>query len=184
MTGLLRYCWIAMEFFDPAARCYLICLENPTDCSLRVGSLGKIFWPAGWTYYAGRASRGWPTRIKRFTKAGDITNFWHVDYLVSRAETRLAGLLLVDWPGTGECRLSAVLSRVSSVEPLAPGFGASDCSAGCPAHAWTGRINPAALRVRLLEKAVPLVGRLEFLEDRCCFSRPRLFVEPGSPSKN
>ncbi len=154
---------------DPAASCYLLCLYNPLTKQLRVGSLGKIDWPSGWTYYSGRASRGWPTRIKRFFAPGGFRRFWHIDYLVAANPSGLKGIIPVSWPGDGECRLSGILHQTTDLLPLSGRFGASDCRAGCAAHAWTGQLPPERLYNILQPAGVPVARRIELQDDRATF---------------
>lgn len=155
-----------MGVFEPAARCYCLCLEHSRAGTVSAGALGKFSWPAGWTYYVGRARRGWAARLKRFTGQPN-SNFWHVDYLVNSAACRIGGVLPVDWPASEECRLAGQLDEIDPLGVLVEGFGASDCERNCSAHAWVGEITPDDLVGRLLRREVPLPGRVSFEADRC-----------------
>ncbi|GEM_PF-3235083 len=158
--------------FSPTAACYILAFPRSSAATVSVGALGEVDWPAGWTYYVGRAAGGWTSRLKRFANPEGWKNFWHVDYLVDHAPASVEALIPVDWDGDRECELSSLLSVHPALEPLAPGFGASDCSASCSAHAWCGRIAPPTLYSYLANKKVALTAIVNFSETYCSWERP------------
>jgi Uri superfamily endonuclease len=129
----------------------LIHLAAPVD--LRVGALGRFSCPAGWYAYTGSAKRAGRKRVARHL-ARDKRVRWHVDYLTTAAAAHVLGAVLVPDGDLDECALNrAVGGLVGNKAPI-PGFGASDCHRGCPAHLWwsarsltlsgLARVHPAA----------------------------------------
>lgn len=116
--------------------------------------------PAGWIYYVGRARRGWGTRCRRYARSVD-TLHWHIDYLMNCSDSTLRGICPVPGRPEEECELVGTLEEVSGIRPLTPGFGASDCSAGCRAHAAAGGRPPGDVFGRLSERAAGVTGWIE-----------------------
>ncbi len=154
-----------MAPFEPGANCYCLCLDHRVAETLEVGALGDLNWPGGWTYYVGRASRGWSSRLKRFTT--EHVNFWHIDYLVSAPHSRLAAVLPVNWAAKRECELARKFENISFLSSLPESFGASDCEQNCSAHAWVGELAPEELFNRLVSDGVAATGWLEFRPTKC-----------------
>lgn len=102
----------------------LIRVRHPT--SISVGALDVCLFPAGWYVYTGSARGGLTQRISRHLR-DDKRMHWHIDYLLSVAESVNAFVL----PGRArsECRFHADLS---GGEIIVPGFGSSDCH--CRSH--------------------------------------------------
>ena len=110
---------------------------------IRAGRLGRATLPPGDYLYFGSAngSGGIRGRLGRHLCGGQRTH-WHIDYLRSCA--RIQGyyyLALSKLSQTGErseARLECLWSQEIASLPGAfvplPGFGASDCRSGCPAH--------------------------------------------------
>ncbi|MGM0381402.1 MAG: DUF123 domain-containing protein [bacterium] len=159
-----------MVSFNSSAACYCLAVAVPEPVRVEVGSLGYIDCPAGWLYYAGRARGGWGGRIKRFLKENQ-TNFWHIDYLVNESRTDLRAVLPVHLPAEAECELASFLEAIAGFKPLPEKFGASDCSAGCQAHAWSSDVDPATAFARLKEADLPVETWVEFTPRRCIFHK-------------
>lgn len=155
-----------MGIFNSRASCYCLALALPASIRLEVGALGTIQCPSGWIYYAGRSSSGWTTRLKRFT-AEDQTNFWHIDYLVNNTGTVLKAILPVNLSAESECELASYLESLDGFTPLSKKFGASDCSAGCSAHAWTTKNPPEAVFEELKKANYPINNWIEFKPRMC-----------------
>lgn len=98
---------------------------------LRIGALGWLAFPAGEYLYTGSAKRGLAARVARHLRHVKRLR-WHIDYLLVDPAVAVTQ---VSTSTRAECRWhQAVAGRV-----LHPGFGASDCRAGCLAHLkWTG----------------------------------------------
>jgi Uri superfamily endonuclease len=101
-----------------------IMLERPLR--LRVGRLGPIELDAGRYVYTGSAKRALESRIARHLR-GDKKVHWHIDYLLSAPGVRVVAVRRSRRP---ECELQ----RATPGRTVAPGFGASDCRAGCGSH--------------------------------------------------
>ena len=102
----------------------LIDLPQPLRCV--VGRLGEFDLPAGRYVYTGSAMRGLEARIARHLRP-DKPLRWHVDYLLAGPGVRVVGVVRSRRP---ECALNRTVRGSLPV----PGFGASDCRAGCGAH--------------------------------------------------
>ncbi|MDQ7007910.1 MAG: GIY-YIG nuclease family protein [Acidobacteriota bacterium] len=104
----------------------LILLGRPVR--LQVGALGRFCFPAGRWVYTGSARRHMDARLARHLAgpAGKRLR-WHIDYLLAHPAARI-----VAWRRSpvAECRLQAATPGDTPI----PGFGASDCRAGCGAH--------------------------------------------------
>jgi Uri superfamily endonuclease len=93
---------------------------------LVIGALGEFPFPAGDYLYTGSAKRNFEARIARHLRQ-DKAIRWHIDYLLTAPGATVTKVIRSD---EGECPLN---QRTSGVIPI-PGFGASDCRAGCGSH--------------------------------------------------
>jgi Uri superfamily endonuclease len=114
---------------------YLLILQLPNQAMVSVGQLGERTFPAGRYVYAGSAlgPGGVAGRLKRHLRPDKRTH-WHIDYL-----TEIAPVMSVaEWygPERRECLWSQYLQRLPGVAAPVPGFGSTDCRAGCLAHLW------------------------------------------------
>ncbi|HSD60443.1 MAG TPA: GIY-YIG nuclease family protein [Burkholderiales bacterium] len=105
---------------------YQLLLRLKRCAHLRIGRLGAFDFPAGRYLYTGSARHNLEARIARHIRAAKRLH-WHIDYLLCCAGVEV---LRVRRFRTEEC---AVNSRTRGTIPV-PGFGASDCRAGCGAH--------------------------------------------------
>ena len=94
--------------------------------TVQVGKLGRFIFPAGRYVYTGSARRGLEARIARHYKK-DKPLRWHIDYLTTRPQAEIFQVDRLDMP---EC----AANRTVAGDIIAPGFGASDCRAGCGSH--------------------------------------------------
>jgi Uri superfamily endonuclease len=151
---------------------YALFLHLPRACHMRTGKLGEFFFPSGDYIYLGSAfgPGGLRARLGRHLR-GDGTPRWHIDYLRKIAQVRgcccleagpdienVANRSPIFGHVELECRWSQALAALPGASILAPGFGASDCSAGCPAHlvAFLPGINPEKIRLALSQSsAIP-----------------------------
>ena len=113
-----------MTSLDP--RTYQLLIELPASVRVRVGRLGEFDFPAGRYLYTGSALRNFEARIRRHLSPVK-TMHWHVDYLLAAPGVRVRELARFT---EAEC----VVNQRTSGEILIPGFGASDCRAGCGSH--------------------------------------------------
>lgn len=111
---------------DGPYRTYQLAIHIDAPVRVAVGRLGTFDFPAGDYVYTGSARRNLEARIARHLARAKKFH-WHIDYLLAA-------------PGVAICkvhRLSApecVVNRQQAGEIVVPGFGASDCRAGCGSH--------------------------------------------------
>jgi len=99
-------------------------VRSPIRCD--VGRLGVVDFPAGTYVYTGSARRNFEARLARHARTTKRLR-WHVDYLLSAPGVRIVRIVR---SRRDECRLNQAVKGAVCV----PGFGASDCTAGCGAH--------------------------------------------------
>lgn len=92
-----------------------------------IGGLGTFSFPAGHYVYTGSAQRAFEARMARHCRKGGKTLRWHIDYLLEASGVNVVEVIR---SRRAECSLN---QRVEG-RMLVPGFGASDCHAGCGAH--------------------------------------------------
>nr|WP_144446173.1 GIY-YIG nuclease family protein [Halorhodospira halophila] len=96
-----------------------------------VGRLGVVAIPAGWWVYTGSARRNMDARIARHLRR-EKPQRWHLDYLTSDSRVIVVSVTRHTEP---ECQRN----RRNGGVVVVPGFGASDCAAGCGSHLrWLG----------------------------------------------
>ena len=105
---------------------YQLKIELPRRVRCVVGRLGEFDFPAGRYVYTGSARQHLEARIARHLRA-EKTLRWHIDYLLAAPGARVVQVVRST---RGECRLN----RATVGGVVVPGFGASDCRAGCGAH--------------------------------------------------
>jgi Uri superfamily endonuclease len=112
---------------------YALSFSLPEAVKVCIGRLGWFEFPAGEYVYLGsaRGPGGLRARLGRHLR-GEKATHWHIDYLRPHLEIRAVGYL----PGNEnlECAWSQSLAALPAARLPAPGFGASDCACGCPAH--------------------------------------------------
>ena len=107
---------------------YQLWLRVAEEITVRVGRLGRCRFPAGWYAYTGSARRGLRARLRRHcAPAEGKRTRWHADHLLASRHVSLRFVLLSEDP---ECEVNAALGGSCPC----PGFGASDCRAGCGSH--------------------------------------------------
>ena len=116
--------------------------------SLQIGKIGDTTFPAGSYIYLGSAlgPGGIRARLGRHISGGTSHPYWHIDYLRPLCTVIGACYLVVEdavsineQPALHqtipiECRWSQTVSSLPSADIPLPGFGSSDCHAGCAAH--------------------------------------------------
>ena len=116
---------------------YLLWLGLSQDQDLPVGRLGGFRFPAGDYLYLGSAHGpgGLRARLGRHLR-GSGKSHWHIDHLRAVAQVRGFGYQIRAGrlPIYAECDWSQKLAALPDVSLPVPGFGASDCHTGCPAH--------------------------------------------------
>jgi Uri superfamily endonuclease len=110
----------------PLPATYQLLIELRAARTIAVGCLGRFRFPAGWYVYTGSARRGIDARVARHRKR-DKPLHWHIDWLLAAPGAQVRAVRTLD---AAECAANARLHG----EIIAPGFGASDCRAGCGSH--------------------------------------------------
>lgn len=105
---------------------YQLLIEVAHPLRQSIGALGVHDFQAGRYTYTGSAKRAFEARIARHLRV-EKTLRWHIDHLLAAPGVRVVAVRRSRVP---ECRLNR---RAPGTMPV-PGFGASDCHAGCGAH--------------------------------------------------
>lgn len=111
---------------NDAYRTYQLLIEVTAAISVQVGRLGCFVFPAGNYVYTGSALRNFEARIRRHQSTVKKMH-WHIDYLLAAPGVCVRDVLRHE---EAEC---AINQRIAG-EIIVPGFGASDCRAGCTSH--------------------------------------------------
>jgi Uri superfamily endonuclease len=142
--------------FDSGLYVFVMRLRTPDF--IQVGALGRFHFPAGWYLYTGSASKNLHKRVERHWALKKSVR-WHMDYLSTALDSEPVGAVVLPADaGLGECELNQAIGRLIGGQNPAPGFGASDCRAGCPAHLWFSLAPVSLLAVaQVHEKAAVLL---------------------------
>ena len=109
-----------------AASTYQLLIHLAATVTVQVGRFGGFTFPAGYFCYTGSARRNLAARVRRHCSR-DKRLRWHVDYLLAAEGARVVATRTTC---QHECAANAALPG----EVLVPGFGSSDCRAGCGSH--------------------------------------------------
>lgn len=101
-------------------------IEVAAPVRVVVGRFGIFDFPAGLYCYTGSARRNFEARIRRHLAAEKALR-WHIDYLLAASGVRIVEVRRF---GGEEC----AVNRETAGQIPVPGFGASDCRAGCGSH--------------------------------------------------
>ena len=149
---------------------YLLWIIAPRAVRFATGALGEVALGRGGLVYCGSARRGLAARLLRhLCRARGLEQKirsrvavslgeadaparpkrlrWHIDYLLEQPEARVVGVTYLP-DAHLECQVGGQLQDELGARPAWPGFGASDCTAGCGAHLLRlpRRHHPAARR--------------------------------------
>jgi len=105
---------------------YQLLIDLVQPARVRVGRLGTFEFPAGKYVYTGSAKRNLASRVARHLASAKRLR-WHVDYLLAVPAARVTGVRRL-------ARAECVVNQATRGVVLVPGFGASDCKAGCGSH--------------------------------------------------
>ena len=131
---------------------YVLGLHLREDREVTVGRFGTFAFSAGLYAYVGSACGpgGLRARLERHWR-GPRRSHWHVDYL-----RHVASLQWVIWQTAPEleCSWSQTLAALPGAFAPVPGFGATDCPHGCPAHLFLlpPQADPLAVAAWLAKK--------------------------------
>jgi Uri superfamily endonuclease len=100
--------------------------------ALQVGRLGSFSFPPGiWVYFGSAWGPGGLRARIRHHASKQTNPHWHIDWL--RPHLRMVDVLYAEGVRC-ECAWSQHLCTHRFASVPVPGFGASDCHSGCPAH--------------------------------------------------
>lgn len=120
-------------------RTYQLVIQLAASRRIRIGRLGTFDFPAGWYVYTGSARRHLEARLARHLSRAKALH-WHIDFLLAAPGARVVGIRRFTEPECTRARRTRGLV-------LIPGFGASDCTAGCGSHLkYLGREHAARTR--------------------------------------
>ena len=91
-----------------------------------VGRFGEFEFPAGLYCYTGSALRNFEARVRRHLSPAKKMH-WHIDYLLAAPGVRICEVKRF-------CEEECAVNRRTAGDVPVPGFGASDCRAGCGSH--------------------------------------------------
>ena len=152
--------WDLVEMEAKDRGSYILVLKLPARRTIKVGSLGKIRFEAGYYLYVGSAQKNLTRRLERHRRERKNL-FWHIDYL--RAETELHCALPIRTADDLECEMASVLGKLAEWEIRS--FGSSDCS--CSSHLFGMSEDPL--------RPPEFIALLQYFRiDR--------FFQPGAPS--
>ncbi len=123
--------------YRKAGGAYILILELQRSIELQAGSLGLFHLKKGYYLYIGSAKRGLPGRVERHKRLARLKRGptrWHIDSFLKNPHVVLKKALKL--PNASECGTSKVIAQRAGSEVPVPGFGASDCRSGCPAHLY------------------------------------------------
>lgn len=147
---------------------YALTLFLPASRRVQIGRLGQFDFSAGVYVYLGsaRGPGGLRARLGRHLRGAGRPH-WHIDNL--RKASRVIGYCFLgsndegahaskgasmgELPAKLECRWSWAIAGLPGISTPAPGFGASDCRSGCPAHLFRLPKNLTSRRLRALLSA-------------------------------
>jgi Uri superfamily endonuclease len=116
-----------------ASGIYVLVLRLAAAIVVQPGRLGTFSLPAGDYAYVGSACGpgGLRGRVARHLR-GTGHHHWHIDAL--RTHATICAVLYTVTPLRMECTRSQALAQLPGAHTPIPGFGSSDCRAGCTAH--------------------------------------------------
>jgi Uri superfamily endonuclease len=116
---------------EPGTYVLLIDVTDPLE--LTVGKLGLVRLPPGRYAYVGSAHGpgGLQGRLARHVRR-DRRRHWHIDHLTEISPVPY--VYFRTYTKQFECQWTQRLLDLSGATAPAPGFGSSDCRAGCLAH--------------------------------------------------
>jgi Uri superfamily endonuclease len=105
---------------------YQLLILVPSTIKVTIGKLGSFAFPIGRYIYTGSAKNNPEARIARHLSNAKRLH-WHIDYLLSAPGVEISETRRFE---EREC----AINQRTPGRILIPGFGASDCRAGCGSH--------------------------------------------------
>ena len=110
---------------------YVILAELKEEQEIQVGKKNRFVLRKGFYAYVGSALVSLENRLARHIRS-EKKLYWHIDYLVNRAEVRTA-----IYAETSEKKECLIAQALASRLPPVFGFGCSDCH--CDSHLFFSR---------------------------------------------
>lgn len=108
---------------------YLLAVLVSRNKTVKVGSLGPLFFRKGLYVYVGSAQNNLEKRLKRHVEKAAKRKFWHIDYLLAEDAVNVVEAFFKEADKPEECSTAQNLAKFGfPVE----GFGCSDCE--CKSH--------------------------------------------------
>lgn len=145
-----------MKISSSSKGCYTLVIALRKGKRIRIGKLGKAYFPGGIYLYTGSAMNGLRTRLSHHVKKRNKRSRWHIDYLLKSPETHIRQLFVYPGRTRQECRISQRILQFPGASVILKDFGASDCVSGCPSHLAHVRkkISPEEMREKVTKNAM------------------------------
>lgn len=122
----------------PMKGAYILLIHLGEERDLRIGSLGRMSFPAGYYAYTGSSMTNLEKRVERHFRKRKKTR-WHIDHFLLAAE--LVQATLFPSNKKKECEVNRMVFDLNDGVVIARGFGSSDCS--CKTHlSYLGKNQP------------------------------------------
>ncbi len=113
-------------FIGNQLQSYQLFINVTNEINIKVGKLGRFFFPAGSYVYTGSAKKNIDKRIERhLSKKKNL--HWHIDYLLNNDAVKI---IYTKKSEMTEC----VLNKKTKGTIIIDGFGSSDCNLCCRSH--------------------------------------------------
>ncbi len=112
--------------YRKSAISYQLLIEVSRGCKVRIGKLGKFYFPPGLYVYTGSARNNPTARIRRHLSKKKKLR-WHIDYLLGSSYAKVLGMRI---SAVTECKLN----QTTSGSIVVGKFGATDCRNKCRSH--------------------------------------------------
>ena len=121
----------------PQRGVYTLVIHLPRELDVRIGRLGTRRLKRGFYTYTGSAlgmgPASLPGRVMRHLR-GFKAKLWHIDYLLASRGVYVMRVVAAETATNTECTTNLSLKSELNAEVPVPGFGSSDCRAGCGSH--------------------------------------------------
>ena len=125
---------------------YSLLIRFPATRLVSVGKLGVFEFARGYYVYTGSALSGLEARIAHHLQTKTRPR-WHVDFLLAAPGAHVERWIEWETSNRSECELNRRFLQWPGASVPVPGFGSSDCTAGCPAHLVYFRSKPDIERI-------------------------------------
>ena len=105
---------------------YQLLIKVTKDIDLKVGKLGRFFFPVGSYVYTGSAKTNIDKRIERHLSKEKKLH-WHIDYLLNNDAVKIIDIKKSEM-------IECSLNKKTYGTIIIKGFGSSDCNLCCGSH--------------------------------------------------